>query len=68
MILYFLSGDLVYLNVMSTSMLYVNSVEMAYELFDKRSAIYSDRPRVPMLELCVYVSLESFQLLHCLKG
>ncbi|KAF8523771.1 cytochrome P450, partial [Hysterangium stoloniferum] len=44
-------GDLVYLNVFGTSLLYVNSTEMAYELFDKRSAIYSDRPIVPMLEL-----------------
>ncbi|KAF8523756.1 cytochrome P450 [Hysterangium stoloniferum] len=44
-------GDLVYLNILGTSLLYVNSAEMAHELFDKRSAIYSDRPVVPMLEL-----------------
>ncbi|KAF8523779.1 cytochrome P450 [Hysterangium stoloniferum] len=44
-------GDLVYLNVLGTSLLYVNSAEMAYELFDKRSAIYSDRPNIPMLDL-----------------
>jgi hypothetical protein len=47
----FLSGDLVYLNFLGTSLLYVNSAEMAHELFDKKSAIYSDRPIVPMLEL-----------------
>lgn len=44
-------GDLVYLNVLGTSLLYVNSAEMAYELFEKRSSIYSDRPIVPMLDL-----------------
>jgi hypothetical protein len=60
----FLSGDLVYLNVLGTSLLYVNSAEMAYELFDKRSAIYSDRPTIPMLELYVHVSLGSCHILH----
>ncbi|KAF8523750.1 cytochrome P450 [Hysterangium stoloniferum] len=44
-------GDLVYLNVLGTSMLYINSADLAYELFEKRSAIYSDRPMMPMLDL-----------------
>ncbi|KAF8521782.1 cytochrome P450 [Hysterangium stoloniferum] len=44
-------GDLVCLNVFGTCLLYINSTEMAYELLDKRSAIYSDRPIVPMFEL-----------------
>ncbi|KAF8523698.1 cytochrome P450 [Hysterangium stoloniferum] len=44
-------GDLVYLNVLGTSMLYVHSAEMAYELFERRSTIYSDRPMMPMLDL-----------------
>ncbi|KAF8508457.1 cytochrome P450 [Hysterangium stoloniferum] len=43
--------DLVYLNFLGNSLLYVNSTEMAYELFDKRSAIYSDRPTIPMADL-----------------
>ncbi|KAF8523692.1 cytochrome P450 [Hysterangium stoloniferum] len=53
-------GDLVYLNVLGTSLLYVNSAEMACELFDRRSAIYSDRPSIPMFDLigaCWPVSL-----------
>jgi hypothetical protein len=44
-------GDLVYLNILGTSYLYVHSAEMAYELFVKKSAIYSDRPIVPMIDL-----------------
>ncbi|KAF8504989.1 cytochrome P450 [Hysterangium stoloniferum] len=44
-------GDLVYLNVLGTSLLYVHSAEMAYELFDKRGGIYSDRAILPMLDL-----------------
>ncbi|KAF8523765.1 cytochrome P450, partial [Hysterangium stoloniferum] len=45
--------DLIYLNVLGTSLLYVNSAKMAYELFDKRWAIYSDRPILPMVGLYV---------------
>ncbi|KIJ48648.1 hypothetical protein M422DRAFT_247505 [Sphaerobolus stellatus SS14] len=41
-------GELVYLNLMGTSMLIINSRRMAHELFDKRSSIYSDRMHLPM--------------------
>ncbi|KAF8509773.1 cytochrome P450 [Hysterangium stoloniferum] len=44
-------GDLVYLNVLGTSLLYVHTAEMANELLEKKSAIYSDRPTIPMLDL-----------------
>ncbi|KAF8501281.1 cytochrome P450 [Hysterangium stoloniferum] len=42
-------GDLVYLNVLGTSLLFVNSNDLARELFEKRSKIYSDRPTLIML-------------------
>ncbi|KAF8516538.1 putative CyP450 monooxygenase [Hysterangium stoloniferum] len=42
-------GDLVYLRVLGTSILFVNSNNMAQELFEKRSKIYSDRPALTML-------------------
>ncbi|KAF8511729.1 putative CyP450 monooxygenase [Hysterangium stoloniferum] len=42
-------GDLVYLNVLGTSILFVNSNDMAHELFERRSKIYSDRPALTML-------------------
>ncbi|KIJ31652.1 hypothetical protein M422DRAFT_266684 [Sphaerobolus stellatus SS14] len=42
-------GELVHINVLGKHMLFVNSWRMAYELFDKRSSIYSDRPTTPMM-------------------
>ena len=33
---------------------------MAYELFDKRSAIYSDRPSIPMADLYVQPTIIQF--------
>lgn len=36
-------GDLVYLDVLGTSMLFVNSYELAQELFEKRGNVYSNR-------------------------
>ncbi|KAF8507550.1 cytochrome P450, partial [Gautieria morchelliformis] len=42
-------GDLVYLNALGFSIVVISSTEIAYELFEKRSSIYSDRGDVPML-------------------
>ncbi|GJJ11055.1 hypothetical protein Clacol_005286 [Clathrus columnatus] len=36
-------GDLFYLSMPGVSMLFINSYELAEELFDKRGNIYSDR-------------------------
>lgn len=36
-------GDLVYLDLYGTTLLYVNSFKLATELMDQRGAIYSDR-------------------------
>ncbi|KAF4610328.1 hypothetical protein D9613_010451 [Agrocybe pediades] len=41
-------GDLVFLSVLGKHLLFVNSFETANELFEKRSAIYSDRPQSTM--------------------
>ncbi|KIJ49275.1 hypothetical protein M422DRAFT_161611, partial [Sphaerobolus stellatus SS14] len=41
--------ELVYLNILGQGMLIVNSRRLTYELFDKRSSIYSDRSSTPML-------------------
>jgi hypothetical protein len=49
-----LTGDLVYIKVFGQGMVFVNSAEVAYELFEKASSIYSDRSESPMLnDLCV---------------
>lgn len=43
------TGDLVYLKVLGQPMIVVNSADVAYELFEKGSSIYSDRSDSPML-------------------
>ena len=43
-------GDLVYLNVFGLSIVVINSPVVAFELFEKRSSIYSDRRGLPMLK------------------
>ncbi|KAI0030170.1 cytochrome P450 [Vararia minispora EC-137] len=49
-------GDIVYLNVLGQPMIILNSLQAAQDLLDRHSAIYSDRPRMPMAgELCGYV-------------
>ena len=42
-------GDLVYLQVFGNPVVFVNSYSLAVELLDKRSLIYSTRPRVAMM-------------------
>lgn len=44
-------GDIVFLRVFGCSLLVLNSVEAVTDLFETRSAIYSDRPRRVMAEL-----------------
>ena len=43
-----LLGDIIHFKVMQTSVIVINSMTIAHELLDKRSAIYSSRPWVPM--------------------
>lgn len=47
----YFTGDVVYLTIFGTSMLVVSSAQAAVDLMDKRSAIYSDRPRFPLVDL-----------------
>ena len=42
-------GDVIYLRLFRTPTLVLNSLESARELLDKRSAKYSDRPRMVLL-------------------
>ena len=50
-------GDVMYTNVCGQDMIILNSAEAALELLEKRSATYSDRPRLPMLDLSVNIPL-----------
>ncbi|GJE96382.1 cytochrome P450 [Phanerochaete sordida] len=46
-------SDILRLEVLGSNIIIVNSLEAANDLLDKRSAIYSDRPDMPMLnDLC----------------
>lgn len=40
------SGDVMHLKVLGRNMIVLNSVEAATDLLEKRSAQYSDRPRM----------------------
>ncbi|KAJ7512616.1 cytochrome P450 [Mycena galericulata] len=42
-------SDIIHMNVLGTDILVVNSAQAASALFGQKSAIYSDRPRMPML-------------------
>ncbi|KAI0325277.1 cytochrome P450 [Cubamyces sp. BRFM 1775] len=44
-----LHSDIIYLNLAGTPVIVVNSAQAAHALFEKRSALYSDRTRMPML-------------------
>ncbi|KAF5349315.1 hypothetical protein D9758_011802 [Tetrapyrgos nigripes] len=42
-------GNVVHIRVFGSSMVILNSIQVAQDLFDKRGAIYSDRPRFVLL-------------------
>ncbi|KAF9026341.1 cytochrome P450 [Hymenopellis radicata] len=45
-------GNVTSVNVLGTTLVILNDFASAQELLDKRSAIYSERPSFPMVELC----------------
>lgn len=45
------SGDVVYLKVLGQSIVILSSYEAAYEVMERRSANYSDRPQSAMVNL-----------------
>jgi hypothetical protein len=55
----FAGRDIIHFEVLGQHMMVVNSRELARELFEKRSRIYSDRPYVPMVDLSVAISILS---------
>nr|BED42963.1 cytochrome P450 monooxygenase [Trametes versicolor] len=42
-------SDIIHLNLAGTPVIVVNSAQAAHDLFEKRSSLYSDRTRMPML-------------------
>jgi len=43
-------GDVVHVSALGQHIIVLNSIEAGIELLDQRSAIYSDRPYLPMIE------------------
>ncbi|KAF7345632.1 Cytochrome P450 [Mycena venus] len=43
------NSDIIHLNAMGTSIVVVSSMEAAREIFERRSSLYSDRARLPMI-------------------
>ncbi|CAE6442908.1 unnamed protein product [Rhizoctonia solani] len=44
-----LGSDIIFLNILGHKIVILNSAEAASELLEKRSALYSDRPQIPMV-------------------
>ena len=44
-----IGSDIIYLNLAGNDVIILDSHEAVTELLEKRSSIYSDRPRMPML-------------------
>ncbi|KAF9450380.1 cytochrome P450 [Macrolepiota fuliginosa MF-IS2] len=54
-------GDVVYLHVLGQGLVFLNSAEAAFDLLDKRGAIYSDKPQLVMTgELCGCKNMVAF--------
>ena len=52
--IYFLfAGGLVYANLLGKDFIIINSVQVARDLLERRSSIYSERPYIPANELWV---------------
>lgn len=43
------AGDVLHVKVLGNHVIILESLEAVNDLFEKRSSIYSDRPRMPML-------------------
>ena len=57
-------GDMVYLENLGRPLIFINSYEIAVDLFEKRSANYSSRPSFPMVN-DLYVLTRCFICFIC---
>ncbi|EIN06167.1 cytochrome P450 [Punctularia strigosozonata HHB-11173 SS5] len=53
-------SDIIHLTAPGARIIVVNSIDVAVDLFDKRSTVYSDRPYLPML--CELVGLANWNI------
>ena len=59
-------ADIVSVQALGHLTLVVNTIEAAKEMFERRSGIYSDRPRIPMVYLCVQNPFPAYICIHIL--
>lgn len=62
-----LPGDLIYLENLGKPMLIINSYEIAVELLERRSAIYSSRPHIVMLQDLYVIAFRSQARAHLMQ-
>ena len=56
--IYSKAGGLIYFTIFRTKFIVINDANVAFELLDKRSTLYSDRPRSVMIDLYVHLLTE----------
>lgn len=62
-------GDIVGLQTFGHNLVILNTSELSIELLNKRARFYSNRPHIPMLELCVFFMFSSFsKLTFCISA
>ena len=54
-----MTGDVLFFRTLGQAMIVLGSARVAFELLEKRSANYSDRPQSPMFNL--YLPIPHFQ-------
>ena len=58
-------GGLIYVNILGQDTLIIGSFDVASDLLEKRSNIYSDRPVLTLDEMCVLLKIGCFSPLMC---
>jgi len=55
------TGDIVHASAFGMHIVVINNLKLAEDLFEKRAQIYSDRPDIPIVKVCV----DQFFLVPC---
>ena len=49
-------GDIIHASAFGNHVVVINSLKMAEEIFERRAQLYSDRPAIPVVEVCAFSS------------
>ncbi|KIJ56477.1 hypothetical protein M422DRAFT_126548, partial [Sphaerobolus stellatus SS14] len=58
-------GEIVFVNILGTHMVFINSRRLAYKVFDKLSSLYSDRIKLPILSHALHRYDWAFSFQRC---